>query len=97
MDSNILLSILGELRSAATAPQVTHEVTASGLTYVIYRKRQISNVDGYLVMRVSVVTTTVETTIIKTAFLPWLEGISTYDIEIYNATLISELSSLQWG
>jgi len=97
MDNNLLLAILGELKLAAISPLVTHEIAASGLTYVIYRKRQINSIDGYLVMKILVTTATADTTTIKTAFLPWLNGISTYDIEIYNAALITELGALNWG
>ena len=97
MDNNLLLAILGELKLAAISPLATHEITASGTTYVIYRRRQIGVVDGYVVMKIVAVTATAETTTIKTAFLPWLEGISVYDVENYNAALIAELGALTWG
>jgi len=97
MDNNLLLAILGELKLAAISPLVTHEITASGTTYVIYRKRQVNNIDGYLVMEIVATTALADTTTIKTAFLPWLNGVSTYDVEVYDATLIAELATLTWG
>ena len=59
VDNNLLLAILGELKLAAISPLVTHEISASGLTYVIYRKRQVNGVDGYLVMKIVATTGTV--------------------------------------
>lgn len=97
MDNNLLLAILGELKLAAILPLAVHDITASGLTYIIYRKRQIGDVDGFLVQKVSVSTSTAETTIIKTSFLPWLNGISTYNVEVYDSTLIAELGALSFG
>jgi hypothetical protein len=96
MDNNLLLAILGELKLASITPLVTHEIAASGITYIIYRKRQISDIDGYLVMKVTVSTDIAETTTIETAFLPWLTT-SVYDVTVYDTALEDELNALSFG
>lgn len=96
MDTNLLLQIIGELKLQAISPLVTHDITASGTTYIIYRERQINLINGFLITKITETAGLTITTIIKTAFLPHIPT-DTYNVEVYDAALIAAIATLTFG